>query len=81
MRELRLYVSDDVAERIEAGARARNQSASHYLAELVTRDVAAMWPDGFFDEVVGGWRGEALARSPQSEYEVREWTSERRHAG
>lgn len=30
------------------------------------------WPQGFFEEVAGGWKGELLAREDQGEYEVRE---------
>lgn len=30
------------------------------------------WMPGFFEEVIGGWVGEPLAREPQGEYETRE---------
>lgn len=30
------------------------------------------WPPGFFEEVIGGWEGEKLTRSPQPDYPVRE---------
>ena len=30
------------------------------------------WQPGFFEEVIGGWQGEALVREKQGEYEVRE---------
>jgi hypothetical protein len=34
--------------------------------------VETEWPEGFFEEVVGGWQGEPLTRTPQGEYEDRE---------
>jgi hypothetical protein len=30
------------------------------------------WQEGFFEEVIGGWQGEPLARDPQPEYQERE---------
>lgn len=30
------------------------------------------WQPGFFEEVIGGWEGEPLARGEQGDYEVRE---------
>ena len=30
------------------------------------------WPDGFFEEVAGGWQGGQLVREDQGEYEIRE---------
>ena len=29
------------------------------------------WPEGFVEEVAGGWQGEHLTREPQGDYEVR----------
>lgn len=69
--QLHLYLPDDVAERVKARAAARGLSVSRYLAELVSREVATGWPDGFFETVVGGWQGD-LERPPDSELEVRD---------
>lgn len=30
------------------------------------------WLPGFFEEVIGGWAGEALERGEQGEFEIRE---------
>jgi len=61
MTRLHLCFPDHVAERVKARAKAAGKSLSSYLAGLVVRDVDE-WPAGFFDEVVGGWKGEALRR-------------------
>jgi hypothetical protein len=31
-------------------------SVSRYLAELIRREVGAGWAEGFFEEVIGGWK-------------------------
>lgn len=69
MPQLHLYVAEHVAERLKAKARARRLSLSRYLAELVARDVAEAWPEGYLDEVLGGWQGEPLERAPQGRLE------------
>ena len=71
MPQLHFYVPKDLAERIQQEAHAATKSVSSYLAELVKREMASDWPEGFFDEVVGGWRGDDLQRLPQGEYEQR----------
>jgi hypothetical protein len=30
------------------------------------------WQPGFFEQVIGGWQGDALVRDSQGDYEVRE---------
>jgi hypothetical protein len=47
-------------------------SISRYIAELVRREIGTDWPDGFFEEVVGGWQGKPLKRAPQGQFEERE---------
>ena len=48
-------------------------SISRYLAELGQRDVVVTdWPEGFFEEIVGGWQGEPLRRPSQDEFESRD---------
>ena len=63
MPQLHLYVPDEIAETPKARARAAGKSLSSYLADLVVREVASEWPEGFFEEVVGGWKGKPLKRS------------------
>ena len=71
MPQLHLYVPDAVAEAAKAKARAAGKSLSSYLADLVTSDVAGDWPEDFFDEVVGGWKGAPLERPKQGRPERR----------
>jgi hypothetical protein len=72
MPQLHLYVPDDVAETAKSRAKAAGKSLSSYLADLVVREVAGDWPEGFFERVVGGWKGEPLERPEQGEFEERE---------
>ena len=72
MPQLHLYLADEVAEAVKARARARGQSLSGYLAKIVEDQVAGDWPRGFFDEVVGGWKGRPLRRGRQGRPERRE---------
>lgn len=72
MPQLHLYVADEVASLVRQRARARKMSVSGYLADLVRREVASGWPDGFFDEVVGGWAGRPFRRPGQGRFEQRE---------
>ena len=71
MPQLHLYVSDDVAEKIKRKAEKRRLTTSRYLAEVVKRDLGRGWPEGYFETVVGGWKGESLERPPQGEFEER----------
>lgn len=71
MPQLHFYIPQDLAERIQQEAQAAKKSVSSYLAELVKREMAPTWPDGFFEDVVSGWLGEDLQRPPQGEYEQR----------
>ncbi len=72
MPQLHLHVPDRVASVVRDRARARGQTVSGYLAEIVTREVASDWPEGFFDEVVGGWSGRPLRRPAQGRQEGRD---------
>ena len=71
MPQLHLYVGEDVAATVKARARARGLSVSRYLAALVKEDAARGWPRGFFEEVIGGWKG-TLKRGRQGRLEGRE---------
>jgi hypothetical protein len=72
MPQLHCYVPEDVAEIIRRRARARRLSASQYLAKLAEQDAAVGWPASYFENVIGGWKGDPLVRPPQGEYEERE---------
>ena len=71
MPQLHLYVPEDVASLVRQRARSRRKTVSSYLAEIVRREVASGWPDGFFDDVVGGWVGKPLRRPSQRRFESR----------
>ena len=71
MPQLHLYVPEEIAAKVEARARARSQSVSRFLAELVQRELSDGWPEHFFDTIIGGWKGDSLQRSPQGEPEER----------
>ena len=72
MPQLHCYVAEDVAEVIRRRARARGLSVSQYLAQLAEQDAAIGWPPGYFENVIGGWKGDPLVRPQQGEYEERE---------
>ena len=72
MPQLHLYVSDEEAEAVKTRAEACGKSLSAYLADLVRREVAGEWPEGFFERIVGGWKGEPLRRGKQGPMEGRE---------
>lgn len=72
MPQLYLYVPEEVASQVRQRAEASNMTVSHYLAELIRREVGTGWPKGFFEDVIGGWKGEPLQRSPQGDFEPRD---------
>jgi hypothetical protein len=72
MPQLHLYVPKQVASTLQKRAAARGLSLSKYLAEIVQRDIGAEWPAGFFDQVLGSWKGKPLERPPQGKLEKRE---------
>ena len=72
MPQLHLYVPEETAGAIRQRAHERGTSVSKYLAEIVRRELTDAWPEGYFDDVVGGWRGGELTRPPQQEFEARE---------
>ena len=65
MAQLHFYLPNATAGEIKRRAQAAGKTVSKYLAELVTRELNAGWPNGFFEEVVGGWKGEPLERPDQ----------------
>jgi hypothetical protein len=71
--QLSLYIDDKLRKSLEDKARARGVSLSRYVAQLLERDLAQQsdWPPGYFEEVLGGWKGD-LERPPQGKEEVRE---------
>jgi hypothetical protein len=72
MPQLHCDVAEDVADLIRRHARARGLSVSQFLAKLAEQDAAVGWPPGYFDNVLGQWKGSPLVRTPQGEHEERE---------
>ena len=72
MPQIHAYVPKPVAEALKRKARARGLSLSRYVAEIIGRHAAPEWPAGYFEEVIGGWKGKPLVRSPQGKPERRE---------
>jgi hypothetical protein len=72
MPQLHLYVSEPVAKALRERAEAEGMSVSRYLAAVVNREIRRDWPERFFTEVVGGWKGKPLERPPQGKVETRE---------
>jgi hypothetical protein len=72
MPQLHFYVPDAVAKQLRARARAVGLSVSRYLATVVGGCVAQGWPPGFFEDVIGGWKGTPLRRASQGKLEKRE---------
>ena len=72
MPQIHFYVPRDLASKINDKAIESGMSTSRYVAEIVKRDLASNWPEGFFEEVAGGWQGEALDRPDQGEIESRD---------
>jgi len=73
MPQMHLYVRDELAEEIRLRAKAKGIPVSRYLGELIERELAQGWPEGFFERVVGTWNGEPLARPAQDDvYEPRD---------
>lgn len=65
MPQLHFYVPNRVAERLREEAAAEGMTLSRYIGTVVGSSAAGNWPEGFFEEVVGGWKGRPLHRPPQ----------------
>jgi len=72
MSQLHVYVPKSLEEEVRRRAKALGVSVSRYLGQLVRREVGSEWPVGWFDEVVGAWKGEPLERPDQGRYETRD---------
>lgn len=72
MPQMHFYVSKQEADEIRHLAEAVGVSTSRYLADLVRREARSSWPEGYFEEVVGGWQGEPLERALQGSYDERD---------
>ena len=73
MPQLHFYVPQELAQQIRERAQSAGVSTSLYIANLVKRELAPGWPEGYFEQVIGGWQGEPLTRPEQGEPEVRDF--------
>ena len=62
---IQLDLPEDVVQEVRRRAETRGVPVNRIVAELVRREVGGGWPAGFFEEVVGGWKGQPLERPPQ----------------
>jgi hypothetical protein len=72
MPQLHFYVQKQVAERIRHEASVKGLSVSQYLANVVKQAFQPEWPSGYFENVIGGWRGELLQRADQGDFDARD---------
>jgi len=72
MAQVHCYIPDDLASQLGKKAEKEHLSVSKYLAALVKKDLSSGWPEGYFEQVFGGWEGEPLQRPEQGDYEQRE---------
>jgi hypothetical protein len=72
MPQLHLYVPEELAAEVARKAKARGLTVSRFLAELVQQRVATAWPEHYFEQVVGSWKGRKLARARQGKLESRD---------
>lgn len=71
MPQFHFYLPKEMIEKVRARARARGLSISRYVANIVRREFGGEWPEWFFEEVVGGWKGKPLERPSQGKFEKR----------
>lgn len=69
---IQLDLPEDVVQEVRRRAETRGVTVNRIVAELVRREARGGWPAGFFEEVVGGWKGQPLERPPQLPPEVRD---------
>ncbi len=71
MPQLHFYVPDELAKEIKKRAGQADLPISRYLTNLVKRELGSGWPDGYFEQVIGAWQGEPLAREAEGDMEER----------
>lgn len=71
MPQLHLYVPEETAEKLRKRAAGRNLSLSRYLAQIVEAELAAGWPDGYFEDVLGSVSDPDFRRPSQLPLEER----------
>jgi len=69
MAQMHFYVPDDFAKLIRRRAKQANMPVSRYLVQLIRNELGSGWPDGYFDEIYGGWQGSGTPRKRAGETE------------
>lgn len=59
MKEFSFHVSDDLAAELEGRAERQGVTVSQFVSDLLRREIQVPegWPEGFFERVVGAWKG------------------------
>lgn len=70
MPQLHFYVPQAVAEQIKQRAAKARQPMSRYIADLVMRDAAQGWPEGYFESLTGAPE-DAIPYEPSGQPEER----------
>jgi hypothetical protein len=74
MPKVSIELSADLIDKLNQAANAQHVDVEQFLQALVQREVkhvSRTWPAGYFDEVLGGWRG-VLERPEQLPVETRD---------
>jgi len=71
MTDLTLRLPDDLATRLCAPAERIGLSADEYVTRVLRERLTDDWPPDYFQEVVGGWKGEPFERPAQQGSEDR----------
>lgn len=69
MAQMHFYVPDDFAKLIRRRAKQANMPVSRYLVQLIRNELGSGWPDGYFDEIYGGWQESKAPRKRAGETE------------
>lgn len=72
MTQLQIELPDEVAVEVERRAERQGLSVARFVTQLVEREVGKGWPPGFFERIVGGWKGDDLERPAPLSLETRD---------
>jgi hypothetical protein len=73
MPQLHFYVPEETATKLREKAKAKDKSLSKYIAEIVEKEVKpGGWPQGYFAQVAGSWKGEGIEEPEDFELQERD---------
>src|SRR2546428_836440 len=69
-------IGDGESVEVEIRRASNGRDTPEEISEAIRTATDRGWPPGFFENVIGGWKGE-LVRPPQGEFETRvaDWES------